>query len=80
VACPKLDDCAAHLEKLTAILRVGGLKSLTVVIMEVPCCSGLLYLAKQALEASGSNIALNQIVIGTRGEIMSGRGSVASHR
>jgi NAD-dependent dihydropyrimidine dehydrogenase PreA subunit len=71
VACPKLDDCEAHLEKLTSILRGGGLKSLTVVIMEVPCCGGLMYLAKQALAASGSNIPLNQIVISTRGEVIS---------
>lgn len=77
VACPKLDDCEAHLNKLTAILRVGGLKSLTVAIMEVPCCSGLLYLAKQAIEASGSNIPLNKIVIGTRGEIISDNSSTA---
>jgi len=79
VACPKLDDCEAHLNKLTAILRVGGLKSLTVAIMEVPCCGGLLYLAKQALAASGSTIPLNQIVIGTRGEIISGNGSTTRH-
>jgi len=79
VACPKLDDCEAHLNKLTAILRVGGLKSLTVAIMEVPCCGGLLYLAKQALAASGSTIPLNQIVISTRGEIISENGPTAHH-
>ncbi len=71
VACPKLDDCEAHLEKLTSILRVGGLKSLTVVIMEVPCCGGLMYMAKQAFAASESMILLNQIVISTRGEVIS---------
>jgi ferredoxin len=73
VACPKLDDCEAHLEKLTSILRAGGLKSLTVVIMEVPCCGGLLNLAKRALATSGSNIPLNQIVISVKGDIISGQ-------
>ena len=71
VACPKLDDCEAHVEKLTAILRNGGLKSLTVVTMEVPCCSGLFYFAKQALAASGRAVPLNRIVISTSGEIIS---------
>jgi NAD-dependent dihydropyrimidine dehydrogenase PreA subunit len=73
VACPKLDDCEAHLEKLTSILRSGGLKSLNVVTMEVPCCSGLLYMAREALAASGSKITLNHTVISMRGEVISGR-------
>jgi len=79
VACSKLDDCEAHLDKLSAILRVGGLKSLTVATMEVPCCSGLLYLARQALAASGSSIPLNHIVIGTRGEILSSLAPATPH-
>jgi hypothetical protein len=78
VACPKLDDCEAHLNKLIAVLRTGGLKSLTVVHMEVPCCMGLMHLAQQALGASGSNIPLNQIVISTQGEILSGNASTTS--
>ena len=73
IACPKLDDSDAHLAKLTAILRAGGVKSLNVVTMEVPCCSGLLYMAKAALEASGSNIPLEHVVVSVRGEVVSGQ-------
>jgi ferredoxin len=73
VACPKLDDSDAHLAKLTAILRAGGVKSLSVVTMEVPCCSGLLYMAKEALEASGSKIPLDHVVVSMRGEVISGQ-------
>ncbi len=68
VACPKLDDFPAHLKKLTDILLHSELKSLTVVHMEVPCCSGLAYLARQAILASGKNIPLKEMVIGIRGD------------
>lgn len=69
VACPKLDDFQAHLEKLTGILRSSDIKSLTVIHMEVPCCSGLVHMARQALKESGKNIPLKEITIGMRGEI-----------
>ena len=68
VACPKLDDFEAHLNKLTEILRQSELKSITVVRMEVPCCSGLTYLARQAILASGKNIPLREITIGIKGD------------
>lgn len=68
VACPKLDDFSAHQARLTQILRQSQPKSLTVVHMEVPCCSGLVHMAKQAIEASGKNIPLEDITISVRGE------------
>ena len=69
VACPKLDDFQAHQDKLTEILRQSGLKSLTVVHMEVPCCSGLVYMAKQAMLASGNVIPFSDVTIGVQGTI-----------
>jgi len=69
IACPKLDDIEAHLDKLTQIVAYSGLKSLTVVHMEVPCCSGLVYLAKKAIEASGRKIPLKEVTIGVRGDL-----------
>jgi ferredoxin len=69
IACPKLDDIEAHLDKLTQLVAHSGLKSLTVVHMEVPCCSGLVYLAKKAIEASGRKIPLKEITIGVRGDV-----------
>ncbi len=68
VACPKLDDFQAHLRKLTDILNHSSVKSLTVVHMEVPCCSGLVHIAKQAMKLSGKNIPINEVVISTIGE------------
>lgn len=68
VACPKLDDFQAHLDKLTQVLEQAGPKSLTVVHMEVPCCSGLVHMAKQAIAASGKDIPLREVTIGIKGE------------
>ena len=72
VACPKLDDFSAHQEKLNQILQHSGIRSITVVHMEVPCCSGLVLMAKQAMLAAGNNIPFNDVTIGIRGERKSG--------
>jgi Pyruvate/2-oxoacid:ferredoxin oxidoreductase delta subunit len=76
VACPKLDDFAAHQAKLTAILQNAGIKSLTVVHMEVPCCSGLAYMAQQAMAASGIHIPFREVTIGIHGDIRAATGAV----
>ena len=68
VACPKLDDFGAHLSKLTQILQHAEPKSLTVVHMEVPCCFGLVHMAKQAILASGKDIPFKEITIGIKGD------------
>ncbi len=69
VACPKLDDFRAHQEKLTQLLRQAEVKSLTVVHMEVPCCSGLAHMAKQAMQASGKDIPFREVIIGIKGDV-----------
>ena len=71
VACPKLDDFQAHQSKLTDILRSSNIKSLTIVYMEVPCCAGLVHMAKQAIGASGKDIPLKAVMIGIRGDVIS---------
>ncbi len=68
VACPKLDDFEAHLNKLTEIIRQSEPKSITVVRMEVPCCSGITHMARQALLASGKDIPLKETIIGIKGD------------
>lgn len=69
IGCPKLDDGQAYLQKLTAMLQQNDIKSLTVLHMEVPCCSGLVIIARQALAASGKAIPLTTVRIGIQGEI-----------
>jgi Pyruvate/2-oxoacid:ferredoxin oxidoreductase delta subunit len=68
IACPKLDDTAPYLDKLTAMITQSRIKSLTVAHMEVPCCTGLIHLARQAVARSGRDIPLETVCIGIRGE------------
>jgi len=67
-ACPKLDDTSNYVAKLTEILRQNQINSVTVTIMEVPCCRGMAVMAQQALAASGKDIPLEVVVIGVDGE------------
>ncbi|HEX7475300.1 MAG TPA: 4Fe-4S dicluster domain-containing protein, partial [Dehalococcoidales bacterium] len=69
VACPKLDDVEAHLAKLTEILKKSNIKSLAVVPMEVPCCSGLAYIARTAITNSGKDIPFKEVTIGIKGNL-----------
>ncbi len=69
VACPKLDDVEAHLERLTAILQQSSVRSLTIVRMEVPCCSGLVRVAMEAVKRSGREIPVEVMVIGVKGTV-----------
>ena len=71
IACPKLDtNKQVYLEKLIAMITEANIKSITVLVMEVPCCSGLVQLAKQALDISKSNLQLNAVVVGISGEVL----------
>jgi NAD-dependent dihydropyrimidine dehydrogenase PreA subunit len=72
VACPKLDNFPAHQEKLNQILKQSGIKSLTVVHMEVPCCTGLVHMAKQAMLATGNIVPFKDVTVSIRGERISG--------
>ncbi len=68
IACPKLDDTSPYIDKLTAMITQSNIKSLTVVHMEVPCCNGLVMMAKQAIANSGRDIPFETVCIGIRGD------------
>ena len=68
VACPKLDDFKAHLSKLTEILYRSTVRSITVLRMEVPCCSGLTHMAEEAIRISGNKVRLSEVVVGIEGD------------
>jgi ferredoxin len=68
--CPKFDDVTLYVHKLIAILQQHDIKSLTVAKMEVPCCSGLVNVARQAVEASGKNIPIEIVTISLCGELI----------
>ncbi len=71
IACPKLDQGGeAYLKKLTAMIDQGKINSLTVMIMEVPCCMGLYQLARQAVSNAKREIPLRKKVVGIKGNIV----------
>ncbi len=67
-ACPKLDETSNYVAKLTAMLQQNDIQSVTVTIMEVPCCRGLAMMAQQAVAASGKDIPLEIAILGVDGE------------
>lgn len=68
IGCPKL-DAVNYADKLTEILKLHDIKSITVLRMEVPCCGGLVSAVKEALAASGKIIPWRVVIIGTDGAI-----------
>jgi NAD-dependent dihydropyrimidine dehydrogenase PreA subunit len=70
IGCPKLDDGRAYVGKLADIFRQSAPKSLTVVHMEVPCCTNLMRIAAEAIEISGVALPLDEITISRRGQIV----------
>lgn len=68
IACPKLDNTEPYVDKLVAMITQSNIKSLTVVHMEVPCCNGLIFMARQAIEKSGRDIPFDTVCIGIRGD------------
>lgn len=69
IGCPKLDE-GDYTDKLTAILTNNNIKSVTVTRMEVPCCGGIEYAVKQALQASGKFIPWRVVTISTDGRVL----------
>lgn len=71
IACPKLDDGQeGYVEKIISWLEDAKINTLTVMIMQVPCCMGLLMLARQAMEKSDRKVPLKSVIVSLQGEIL----------
>ena len=70
IGCPKFDDAQAYVDKMAEIFAESGIKSITSVVMEVPCCSSMAGIIKRALEKAGVEIPFKEITISARGEIL----------
>jgi ferredoxin len=70
MGCPKFDDVHEYVEKFADIFKTAGIKSVTTVVMEVPCCSGMPVIVKKAMEAANKKIPLREIVLSLRGKIL----------
>ncbi|HWQ08357.1 MAG TPA: 4Fe-4S binding protein [Holophaga sp.] len=70
IACPKLDqNQEVYLDKLTALIDEAQVNTITVMIMEVPCCGGLLRLAQKAAEKASRKVPIKAVVVGVDGGI-----------
>jgi len=70
IGCPKFDDARAYAQKLTEILKENNIASITVVHMEVPCCTGLKWAVNKAIEGSGKKVPTKEFEVKIGGEVV----------
>jgi len=71
IACPKLDQgLDIYVDKLTAMIDVAKVDTITVMMMEVPCCGGLLQMVKAALAKASRKVPVKQMIIGLSGNVI----------
>lgn len=68
IGCPKLDNLEQYTEKLTQIIKINHLKSITVAYMEVPCCTGIVMAVDTAVKQANKEIKVNKVKIGIKGQ------------
>jgi ferredoxin len=70
VGCPKLDDAEAYIRKFADIFKEADVRSVTVLVMEVPCCQGLPVIIQKGMALAGKSIPMDKIVISSRGQVL----------
>ncbi|MFH1349939.1 MAG: 4Fe-4S binding protein [Pseudomonadota bacterium] len=70
VGCPKFDNVNEYIQKFSDIFKAADIKSITVVVMEVPCCQGLPIIVEKGMEMSGKKIPVEKVVVSARGHIL----------
>jgi Fe-S-cluster-containing hydrogenase component 2 len=70
MGCPKFDETGGYVQKFAEIFATARIKSVTVAIMEVPCCANMRAIIRRAMEMAGREIPVTEIVISARGEII----------
>ena len=70
IGCPKFDNAQEYIGKFTEVFKTADIKSVTVAVMEVPCCSSLPVIVKRAMELSGKNIPVEEVVVSLRGKLL----------
>lgn len=68
MGCPKFDDAEGYINKFAEIVATADLNSITVLIVEVPCCSAMNVILQKAFEKAGKSVPVEQITVSTRGE------------
>lgn len=70
MGCPKFDDAHEYVRKFAKIFKTADIQSITTVVMEVPCCSGMPMIVKKGVEQADRKIPMKEIVLSLRGKIL----------
>ena len=70
MGCPKFDDQPFYVDRFTEIFKTRKLKSLTILIMEVPCCGSMVRIIEKALKNSGAELKIRQVTVSCQGRII----------
>jgi len=70
VGCPKFDDAQEYIQKFADLFRTADIKSVTVVVMEVPCCQGLPLIVEKGMEIAGKRVPMEKVIISARGDVL----------
>ncbi len=70
VGCPKFDDVQEYVQKFADVFKATDIKSVTVVVMEVPCCQGLPMIVGKGMEMAGKKVPMEKVVISPGGKIL----------
>jgi len=73
MGCPKFDNVEEYIQKFSSIFKAADIKRITVLMMEVPCCSGLAGIIEKGLAEAGKQIPIEKVIITTRGKILCGK-------
>ena len=70
MGCPKFDDQQDYVNRFTELFKTRKLNSVTILIMEVPCCSSMLQIVKKAYDEAKATVSIRQVVVSTQGQIL----------
>jgi len=71
IACPKLDQGTdSYVDKLTSMIDISKVNTITVMIMEVPCCGGLLQMVMTAMANASRKVPVKKMIVGINGEVL----------
>ena len=70
MGCPKFDDAEAYIQKFAETFATSSINSITMAIMEVPCCSQMRHIIKEALNRANKDIKTEEVIVSAKGEII----------
>lgn len=73
MGCPKFDNVEEYIQKFSSIFKAADIRRITVLMMEVPCCSGLSAIIEKGLADAGKHIPIEKVTITTCGKVLCGK-------